>query len=71
VGSPKDDPDEKGIVTHAEGGPDLAHRRPKDDPDEKGIVTGARDESASVPTKVPKMTPMKRGLLRRQLEGHN
>jgi len=38
--SPKDDPDEKGIVTHRSS-PDRRRNLsgPKDDPDEKGIVT--------------------------------
>jgi len=46
--SPKDDPDEKGIVTLY-----LKHKnfplnlRPKDDPDEKGIVTGTEIGRAS------------------------
>ena len=61
---PKDDPDEKGIVTEdspkLEGG---CCRSPKDDPDEKGIVTCPARPGPRRRTAVRKMTPMKRGLL--------
>ncbi len=60
---PKDDPDEKGIVTGGDHPPDLRVESPKDDPDEKGIVTLVESPHRGQLAPVRKMTPMKRGLL--------